>query len=99
MHKRAHTLLFSHLEWIRMDYFAFEFKFDLNSNEQPLIFILSRGENAAKMRFALFLKGREDRACANLILERKGGMRKVLCVKKERKRREKKRNRKRRRLF
>ena len=81
-----------------MSWLAFEFKFDLNSNEQPLIFILSHGENAAKMHFALFLKGREDRACTNLILEKRE-VRKVSCVRKERKRREKKRNRKRRRFF
>ena len=71
MHKRAHALLFSFIEWIGMSWWAFEFKFDLNSNEQPLIFILSCGENAAKTHFALFLKGREDRACANLILKKK----------------------------
>ena len=33
---------------------AFEFKFDLNSSEQPPSFILSRCKNAVKMCFALF---------------------------------------------
>ena len=85
MHKDAHAPLFSHIEWIRMSWLAFEFKFDLNSNEQPLIFIPSRGENAEKMHFTLFLKGREDRACANLILERRVAWESFLAWEKKRK--------------
>ena len=55
-HKRAHTSLFSCVEWIGMSWLAFEFKFDLNLNEQPLI--LSCGKNAAKMRSCIILKRR-----------------------------------------
>ena len=91
-HKEAHALPFSRQEWIKIGWLAFEFKFDLNSSEQPLIFILSRGENAEKIRSCIVLKRREDRACAYPILERQGGVRKLFCMRKEMKRREKKRN-------
>ena len=74
----------------KKSWLAFEFKFDLNSNEQPLIFILSRGENAEKTHFILCLKGREDKACANLIIERRVAWESFPAWEKKRKRREKK---------
>ena len=56
MHKEAHAPPFSCQEWIKIGWLAFEFKFDLNSSEQPPSFILSRGENAVKMRSCTVLK-------------------------------------------
>ena len=64
MHKEAHAPLFSHQEWIKIGWLLFELKFDLNSSEQPPIFILSHDENAEKMRLALFLKRIEGGAWA-----------------------------------
>ena len=46
--REATPPLFSRIEWIGMSWLAFEFKFDLNSNEQPLIFILSHGKKCCK---------------------------------------------------
>ena len=59
MHKETHTPLFSHLEWIKIGWLAFEFKFDLNSSEQPPSFILSCGEDAVKTRSCTILKREE----------------------------------------
>ena len=56
MHKEPMPLLFSCLEWIKIGWLAFEFKFDLNLSEQPPSFILSHGENAVKMRSCTILK-------------------------------------------
>ena len=74
---------------------AFEFKFDLNSSEQPPSFILSRGEDAVKMRSCTVLKRKEKVGHAHDFLREKGWCEKGLLHEKgrEKKRKEKKRER------
>ena len=95
MHKEPTPLLFSRLEWIRIGWLAFEFKFDLNSSEQPPSFILSHGEDVAKMQSCTILKREEKVGCVYDFLREKGWREKgpLHEKRKEKKRKEKKRER------
>ena len=75
-----------------MGWLAFEFKFDLNSSEQPPSFILSRGEDVVKMRSCIVLKRKEKVGCAYDFLREKGWREKgsVREKRKEKKRKGKK---------
>ena len=70
---------------------AFEFKFNLNSSEQPPSFILSHGEDAVKMRCTI-LKREEKVGHAKDFLREKGWCEKgsVHEKRKDKKRKEKK---------
>ena len=76
---------------------AFEFKFDLNSSEQPPSFILSRGENTVKMRSCTILKRKRRWGMRRSDLREKGWHEKGLLhekrKRKEKKSKEKKRER------
>ena len=74
---------------------AFEFKFDLNSSEQPPSFILSCGENAVKTQSCTILKREEKVGKVHNFLREKGWHEKgpLHEKRKEKKRKEKKRER------
>ena len=74
---------------------AFEFKFDLNSSEQPPSFILSCGEDAVKTRSCTILKRKEKMGRVDDFLREKGWREKgpLHEKRKEKKRKEKKRER------